>query len=59
MVDVPVIASGGAGSLEHFYEAFAAGGAQAALAAGLFHYGQLTIPQVKKYLSEKGIEVRL
>ena len=59
MVDVPVIASGGAGSMEDFYDAFAVGGVQAALAAGLFHYGELTIPQLKRYLSEKGIEVRL
>ena len=59
MVDVPVIASGGAGKVEDFYDAFAIGGVQAALAAGLFHFGQLTIPQVKQYLKDKGIEIRL
>ena len=56
-VDVPVIASGGAGALEHFYEADKAG-ADAVLAASLFHFRQLTIRQVKQYLRERGAEVR-
>jgi len=57
-VSIPVIASGGAGRLEHFYEALTAGGAQAALAASLFHYQQLSIGQVKAYLRERGVVVR-
>ena len=57
-VSVPVIASGGAGTLEHFYDALTEGGADAALAASLFHYKELEICQVKDYLSEKGISVR-
>jgi len=58
-VSIPVIASGGAGKLEHFYDCFARSGADAALAASLFHYGVYTIKQVKEYLQEKGIPVRL
>ncbi|MDD5568489.1 MAG: imidazole glycerol phosphate synthase subunit HisF [Candidatus Omnitrophica bacterium] len=58
-VNVPVIASGGAGKLEHFYDCFSRTGAQAALAASLFHYGELTVKQVKEYLREKEISVRL
>lgn len=58
-VSIPVIASGGAGSREHFYEALTAGGAQAALAASLFHYKELEICEVKRYLREKGVSVRL
>jgi len=57
-VRIPVIASGGAGRLEHFYEALTTGGASAALAASLFHYKQLTIAQVKSYLSQRGVAVR-
>ncbi len=57
-VRIPVIASGGAGRLEHFYEALTDGGASAALAASLFHYKQLTIGQVKAYLAERGVPVR-
>ncbi|MCR5674218.1 MAG: imidazole glycerol phosphate synthase subunit HisF [Lachnospiraceae bacterium] len=57
-VKIPVIASGGAGSPEHFYEALTAGGADAALAASLFHYKELTIRQVKDYLMEKGVSIR-
>ncbi len=57
-VGIPVIASGGAGTLEHFYEALTVGGAEAALAASLFHYKELEICQVKNYLKEKGISVR-
>ena len=58
-VKIPVIASGGAGTMEHFYEALTEGGAEAALAASLFHYKELEIKQVKQYLSEKGVSVRL
>ncbi len=57
-VNIPVIASGGAGSLEHFYEVFAAGGADAALAASVFHFGEIPIPKVKKFLKEKKVNVR-
>jgi len=57
-VSIPVIASGGAGRLGHFYEALTAGGASATLAASLFHYKQLSIAQVKTYLSERGVAVR-
>jgi cyclase len=59
MVRIPVIASGGAGNLEHFFEALTAGGASAALAASLFHYKQLTIAQVKDYLAGRGVPVRV
>lgn len=58
-VSIPVIASGGAGTMEHFYEAFSGGKADAALAASLFHYKELEIREVKKYLQEKQISVRL
>ncbi|MBE5836814.1 imidazole glycerol phosphate synthase subunit HisF [Butyrivibrio sp.] len=58
-VNVPVIASGGAGTLEHFYDALTEGGADAALAASLFHYKELEIKQVKEYLNRRGIPVRL
>lgn len=58
-VKIPVIASGGAGNSEHFYEALTAGGAEAALAASLFHYKELEINQVKKYLQDKGVPVRV
>ena len=58
-VKIPVIASGGAGTMEHFYEALTEGGADAALAASLFHYKELEINQLKKYLKEKGVSVRL
>jgi len=57
-VTVPVIASGGAGSLEHLYEALSAGRADAVLAASIFHYGTYTIKQTKDYLRERGIPVR-
>lgn len=57
-VSVPVIASGGAGTLEHFAEVLIQGGADAVLAASLFHFGTLTIPQVKAFLAGKGISVR-
>lgn len=58
-VKVPVIASGGAGTLEHFYDALTEGKADAALAASLFHYKELEIIQVKEYLHKRGISVRL
>lgn len=57
-VNIPVIASGGAGRVEHFAQALSAGGADAALAASLFHYKQLTIAEVKAYLAAQGIPVR-
>ena len=58
-VSIPVIASGGAGNMEHFYDAFAKGNADAALAASLFHYKEMEIKDLKKYLSDKGIPMRL
>lgn len=58
-VRIPVIASGGAGTLEHFYDALTEGGADAALAASLFHYKELEISQVKRYLRGRGVPVRL
>ena len=58
-VTIPVIASGGAGTLEHFREALTAGGADAALAASLFHFRQLSVSQVKTYLHDHGVSVRL
>ncbi|WP_312419368.1 imidazole glycerol phosphate synthase subunit HisF [Anaerospora hongkongensis] len=58
-VDVPVIASGGAGELEHFYDVLTEGKADAVLAASVFHFGQFTVRQVKEYLRSRGVEVRL
>lgn len=58
-VNVPVIASGGAGSLEHFYDAFDKGHADAALAASLFHFKELSIGDVKSYLKNRGVSVRI
>lgn len=57
-VSIPVIASGGAGSLEHFADVFEQTDCDAALAASLFHYGELTVPQVKAYLRSRNIPVR-
>jgi cyclase len=57
-VSVPVIASGGAGELSHFADALEAGRASAVLAASLFHFGTLTIPQVKDYLAGRNVPVR-
>ena len=57
-VTVPVIASGGAGTTAHFYDVVATGGADAALAASIFHYGQISIRQVKEYLAQQHIPVR-
>jgi len=58
-VGIPVIASGGAGRIEHFYHAFTTGRADAALAASVFHYKEFTIRETKGYLRERGVEVRL
>jgi cyclase len=58
-VSVPVIASGGAGKLEHFYDVFTKGKADAGLAASIFHYQQYSVSEVKDYLSSKGVKVRL
>lgn len=58
-VNVPVIASGGAGTMEHFVEVFDEGKADAALAASIFHYKEIGIPELKKFLKEKGVEVRI
>ena len=58
-VNVPVVASGGAGIPEHFADAFIKGRADAALAASVFHYGNYPVPVVKKYLKEKGVNVRI
>lgn len=57
-VGIPVIASGGAGEPSHFYDAFTAGKADAVLAASLFHFGEITVPQLKAYLSGRGVPVR-
>lgn len=57
-VSIPVIASGGCGSLEHFAQVFEQTGCDAALAASLFHFGELTVPQVKEYLASRNIPVR-
>ena len=58
-VGIPVIASGGAGKLEHFLKAFTEGKADAVLAASLFHFGEISIPQLKQYLRENQISVRI
>lgn len=58
-VSIPVIASGGAGTKEHFYEALTEGGAEAALAASLFHYKELEILELKRYLAQRGVSVRI
>ncbi|MGO9482854.1 MAG: imidazole glycerol phosphate synthase subunit HisF [Candidatus Kryptoniota bacterium] len=58
-VNVPVIASGGAGTLEHFFEAITCGGADAVLAASVFHFGTFKISEVKGYLHERGVAVRI
>ena len=58
-LSVPVIASGGVGSLEHLYEGIKKGGASAVLAASIFHYGEYTIKQTKEYLKSKNVSVRL
>jgi len=58
-VSIPVTASGGAGTLEHLYQGVVEGKASAVLAASIFHFGEISIPQVKRYLKEKGIPVRI
>ncbi len=58
-VRVPVIASGGVGTLEHIYEGLTAGGATAALAASIFHYREYTVRECKEYLAARGVPVRL
>jgi len=59
LLTIPIIASGGAGNPGHFMDAFILGKADAALAASVFHYGEIEIPKLKKYLSKKGIAIRL
>ena len=58
-VSIPVIASGGAGNMEHFKDVFELGKADAALAASVFHFGEITIPDLKRYLRKEGINVRI
>ncbi|HKX52546.1 MAG TPA: HisA/HisF-related TIM barrel protein, partial [Nitrosospira sp.] len=58
-VDVPVIASGGVGNLQHMVEGIVEGHADAVLAASIFHYGEFTVRQAKEYMAQHGIEVRL
>ncbi|MFZ2602432.1 MAG: imidazole glycerol phosphate synthase subunit HisF [Candidatus Omnitrophota bacterium] len=58
-VNIPVIASGGAGKLEHFYDVFTKSGADAGLAASIFHYQEYSVKQVKEYLANKGVAIRL
>jgi cyclase len=58
-VNIPIIASGGAGSMEDFYNSFTFGKADAALAASIFHYGEIGIPALKTFLKDKNIPVRL
>ena len=58
-IDIPVIASGGVGNLDHLVEGITRGGADAVLAASIFHFGEYTIPEAKAYMAARGIEVRL
>ena len=58
-INIPIIASGGAGNMEHFHEAFEAGKADAALAASVFHYDEIRIKELKEYLHMKNIPIRL
>jgi cyclase len=58
-VGIPVIASGGVGTLAHFHEGFTEGKADACLAASVFHYGEFTVRQVKEFLAARGVPVRL
>jgi cyclase len=57
-VDIPVIASGGVGNLQHLVDGVVEGKADAVLAASIFHFGEYTIPQAKAYMAEQGVEVR-
>jgi cyclase len=59
MLSIPIIASGGAGNMEHYAEVFTRGKADAGLAASIFHFREITVPQLKQYLKERGIPVRL
>jgi len=59
MLSIPVIASGGAGNMMDFYDTFTKGKADAALAAGVFHFGEIRIPGLKQFLKDKGIAVRV
>ncbi|HIZ05840.1 MAG TPA: imidazole glycerol phosphate synthase subunit HisF, partial [Candidatus Phocaeicola gallistercoris] len=59
ILTIPVIASGGAGKKEHFKDAFLKGKADAALAASVFHFGEIPIPELKRYLNTEGINVRM
>ena len=58
-LSIPIIASGGAGTKEHFRDAFLLGKADAALAASVFHFGEIPIPELKHYLRQEGINVRI
>ena len=58
ILPIPVIASGGAGNMQHFKDAFIKGKADAALAASVFHFGEISIPELKDYLRKEGIKVR-
>ncbi|NJD52656.1 MAG: imidazole glycerol phosphate synthase subunit HisF [Candidatus Methanoperedens sp.] len=58
-LDIPIIASGGAGNIEHMYDAFTKGKADAALAASIFHFGEYTIDEAKEYLKKKGVAIRI
>ena len=58
-VDIPIIASGGVGNLDHLVEGVSVGGADAVLAASIFHFGEYTVPQAKAYMAARGIEMRL
>ncbi len=58
-VSIPTIASGGVGNLQHMADGILQGGADAVLAASIFHFGQYTIPEAKTFLAEQGIEMRL
>lgn len=58
LLQIPVIASGGAGNMEHFIDAFALGKADAALAASIFHFGEIKIPELKSFLKQKGFNIR-
>lgn len=57
-LSIPVVASGGAGNMQHFYDAFTLGRADAALAASVFHFGEINIPTLKEYLADRGVKVR-
>ena len=58
-VEIPVIASGGVGTLDHLADGVLLGGADAVLAASIFHFGEFTVPEAKAYMASRGIEVRL